>query len=108
MLLYHPLYFPILVEFNLRSVLDLGFFFVRDFVVFAFLEVADHAIDDIGWEKFDLRVELLRTGVVETAGGLDFVLDVLELKLELLEVGVGFELRISFGDGENLREGALE
>lgn len=92
----------------MRGVLDLGFFFVRDFVVFAFFEVTDHIVDDIGREKFNLRVKLLRAGVVEAAGSLDFVFNVLELELELLKVGASLELRISFGDGKNLREGAFK
>ena len=70
--------------------------------------MTDQLIDQVGGEKFDFSVEFLGAGVVEATGGLDFVLNILELGLKLEVVGVSLEVGVGFGDGEEVREGALE
>ena len=95
------------LEFYVGGVGDFGHVGFFDFEVVAGFE-AEAFGEDVAGEDFDLGVEVFGAGVVEAAGGLDFVFDVLELVLEFFEVFVGFELGVGFGDGEYLAEGAGE
>src|SRR3974390_3227639 len=66
------------------------------FAVFAEVEKlpwrkAERGCEQRGWEALDASVVFLHGVVEEAAGGRDLVLDVGQLRLQLLEVGVGFE-----------------
>ena len=66
--------------------------------------MADELVDEVGRESFDFSVKFFGAGVVEAARSLNLVLDILKLLLELKEVGVGLELWVSLGNGEDARE----
>ena len=67
----------------------------------------NHRINEVSREHFYLGIEGLGASVIETASGLDFVLNVLELDLELLEVSISFKLRVGLSNRKEAAEGAL-
>lgn len=60
----------------------------------------EHFGDDVFRHLLNIGVVIFDVGVVEAAGGLDFVFGVGKFSLQFQEVGVGFEVRIGFGYGK--------
>src|SRR5690348_11016768 len=56
--------------------------------------------DHVAGEDLHLDVQVAGVGVVEAAGGLDLILGVAQLVLEVQEVLVGLQVRIRFGNRE--------
>ena len=69
---------------------------------------AGHAGDQARGEHLGDGVEVAHVGVVEAAGGLDAVLGLDQLLLQVHEVAVGLELGVALGDGEQRFQGADE
>ena len=91
------------LKFDFGGVGDLGGFGVFDFEILADLETETLG-DHIAGKYFHFNIKFFGAGVVEATSGLDFVLNVLKLFLELFEVLVGLELGIRFGNGKDFRE----
>ena len=86
-----------------KVLLELNFY-ISPFCVIGLEELIrakfHHAGEDIGWEYLNLSVEVADIAVVKSAGGLDFILGVGQLVLELQEVLAGFQVRVILGYGK--------
>ena len=78
-----------------------------DLEVRRLLEV-EQSGDDVGRHDLDLGVVLLHHIVIELAGVGDFLLERLELGLQVQEVLVGLQLRIRFGHGLEVHDRAAQ
>src|SRR5689334_10820983 len=66
---------------------------------------AEHSGEQRGRELLDARVVLLHGVVEEPPRRRELVLDVGEFGLQLLEIGIGLEVRVGLGEREQLTQG---
>src|SRR5664280_2593971 len=94
----------LVVERDLRC---FAFLCTSQFEELSFLE-AEHACNENGWERLAHDVVVPHRAVVVPACHLDLVLQVCKLRLQVEEVGVGLEFRVSFCDSEQGLQCAIQ
>lgn len=70
--------------------------------------VVEHAGDEVRREHLNPVVEVAHSAVVIFAGVGDVFFDLFQLVLQVDEIGVGLEIRVGFGHGEEVGQGLVD